>query len=232
MVPGPSRADDGGMTEFETYPTTVAPTPADQLVGQAERDRVVAYLQQAYAQGRLDEQQLDRRLEQVLGARRRRDLDLVLADLAPASLPAQAFGLHPVYRPMLNQQADGAAGRALAGVAHLSAFISGPIGPGAVYMMSKPGTFARRQAAKAVNLQITAIVAAVVVGIVSGIVLQGHNDAIMGLGWLGWFLITLISGLKAFQGESWRTPVDRFCLTVLRDDARPALPAGRVHSLR
>jgi hypothetical protein len=60
-----------------------------------ERDAVVQRIQQAFAEGRLDDTEFDERMRAALTARTRADLDVLLADLpaetaAPVSAPAAA----------------------------------------------------------------------------------------------------------------------------------------------
>jgi hypothetical protein len=60
----------------------------------ADRDRVVEFLNVAYSEGRLSRDEYDGRLEAALSARTYADLDQIVADL-PA---AQAAGVAPVAR--------------------------------------------------------------------------------------------------------------------------------------
>ena len=76
-------------------------------------------------------------------------------------------------------------------------------------MLSTPGTYARREAAKAFNFQLIALVAFVVVGMLGGITgldIFGWLMPFMGLGWL---ILTIVGGAKALQGENWKNPVRR-----------------------
>jgi len=55
-----------------------------------ERDAVVQRVQQAFAEGRLDDAEFDERMRAALTARTHADLDVLLTDLPAASAPAQA----------------------------------------------------------------------------------------------------------------------------------------------
>ena len=55
-----------------------------------ERDAVVQRVQQAFAEGRLDDVEFDERMRAALTARTHADLDVLLTDLPAASAPAQA----------------------------------------------------------------------------------------------------------------------------------------------
>lgn len=59
----------------------------------ADRDAVTGHLQQAFADGRLDEEEFDVRMQRALTARTRQDLDVLLQDLgrpAPSGTPIPA----------------------------------------------------------------------------------------------------------------------------------------------
>lgn len=62
-----------------------------------ERDAVVQRVQEAFAEGRLDDAEFDERMRAALVARTHADLDVLLADLPAAepSLPAAASGRGP-----------------------------------------------------------------------------------------------------------------------------------------
>ncbi|MEU7828730.1 MULTISPECIES: DUF1707 domain-containing protein [unclassified Nonomuraea] len=75
--------------------------PNDLRIGDAEREQTMADLREHFAQGRLDREELDQRLDRTLGARTARDLAQITADLPgqrrqydyrdPHGLPPQAF---------------------------------------------------------------------------------------------------------------------------------------------
>lgn len=177
------------------------------LVTDAQRDRAVDYLQNAFADGRLSAEELDQRLGQALEARTRRELNAAFSGLVRVPAASQALGAHPAYRPLINQHQDGTSGRVVAGVAHWSSIPFPLVGPGVAYAVSEKGSFARSQAAKAFNFQLAAIGIAIMLGIVSGITDVGFLSGIWAL---TWFVITVIGGVKAFSGESWTNPVMRF----------------------
>jgi hypothetical protein len=75
-------------TQFPSSPP--AQVPAVRASDQ-ERDAATQQLQQAFAEGRLDDTEFDRRMRIALTARTRADLDALLADL-PAAGPASRPG--------------------------------------------------------------------------------------------------------------------------------------------
>ncbi len=73
--------------------------------------------------------------------------------------PSQALGVHPAYQPLVRPETKQQAGRGAAGLAHFSVFFLWLLGPGLVFALSTPGTYARREAAKAFNFQLIAAIA-------------------------------------------------------------------------
>ena len=172
-----------------------------------QRDRAEAWLKDAYADGRVSADEFDRRMGQILGAVTRKDLNEAFYGLVSVPLPSQAMGVHPAYQPMIRPEVRQQAGRGTAGFAHFSALFTWLIGPGVVFALSRPGSYTRREAAKAFNFQLIAAIAFVVVAIVGGITHLSVFDWIMPLMWLGWLVLTIVGGAKALQGENWKNPV-------------------------
>ena len=85
-------ATNGGAVSAQIDQTLAGP-PATRA-SDRERDAVVQRVQQAFAEGRLDDAEFDERLRAALVARTHADLDALLADL-PADLPATGPGLAP-----------------------------------------------------------------------------------------------------------------------------------------
>lgn len=176
----------------------------DLRVSDAERDRAVAVVQEAYADGRLNESELERRLELAFSARTRTELLLPMeglrptrpTDTQPAPLPsAFVHGRVP---------ATTSAPEVQAGLTHLSGLMFSFFGPGAVYVFSRAGSPLHRQAAKALNFQVTIALAGLVAGLVGWIIglpfLSGLISAV-------WAILTIYSSVKAFNGEDWTNPV-------------------------
>src|SRR3954451_3292069 len=98
---------------------TAGMVPASALrVSHAEREPVVERLQQAYAEGRLDNSELDLRLHLAMSAKTQGDLAAVLSDLTPA--PQHRTGTKP--RPELPDPT--AEQRLLAALAHLLGIVT------------------------------------------------------------------------------------------------------------
>jgi uncharacterized Tic20 family protein len=182
-----------------------------------QRDRAERFLAEAYADGRLNELEFDSRMDQVLGAQTRKDLNQAfygLVDVAPSS---QALGLHPAYRPSLvNQNADGRTGRGVAALAHFSVFFVWIFGPLITYLMSSPRSYARRESAKAFNFQVVSTVGFIGGSVLTGIL--GIDGWLMGLLAVAWLVLTLTGGFKAAQGKDWRNPVRKVVKWELLDE--------------
>lgn len=120
--------------------------------------------------------------------------------MAYATVVPAAATVPGVTRPV--SQID----RTLAGIAHVSPFFTFLLGPALVRAIAPAGSFAKREAAKAFNFQLIAFIAAVVAGVVvDGILHVG--DGLMALGFLAWFVMTIVGAVHAFKGEPWDNPV-------------------------
>jgi uncharacterized Tic20 family protein len=172
-----------------------------------QRDRAEAWLKDAYADGRITEDEFDQRIGQVISAVTRKELNQAFYGLVQIPTSSKALGLHPAYQPLVPPEARQRAGRGVAGLAHFSAFFLWLLGPGLVFALSTPGTYARREAAKAFNFQLIAAVAFVVVGMLAGITGLDVFTWLLPFMGLGWFILTIMGGAKALQGEDWKNPV-------------------------
>ena len=75
---------------------------------------------------------------------------------------------YPAYQPLVRPADKERAGRGVAAFAHFSAFCCGSSAQLWFYALSTPGTYARREAAKAFNFQLIALVAFVVSACLGG----------------------------------------------------------------
>jgi hypothetical protein len=174
-----------------------------------QRTRAENWLQEAYADGRLSEDEFDRRIEQVLSASTRKELNQAFYGLVQVPVRSQALGVHPAYQPLVRPEVRQQAGRGAAGFAHFSVFFLGLLGPALVYGLSGTGTYPRREAAKAFNFQFIALLAFVTTVIVAGVLQAEHLGMLLPIMVLAWLGFTIVGGAKALQGEDWRNPVQR-----------------------
>ena len=172
-----------------------------------QRDRAESWLKEAYADGRISELEFDQRIGQVLSAVSRKDLNEAFYGLVQVPTPSRALGVHPAYQPLVRPETRQQAGRGVAGFAHFSFFFMWLFGPGLVYALSSPGTYARREAAKAFNFQLISTIAFFTMAIIGGITNSDLIGGLLGLLCLGWFILTIVGGAKALQGEDWKNPV-------------------------
>lgn len=191
------------MSTLYQPPTLQMPVTSEQ------RDRAERWLQEAYAEGRVSEDEFDRRIGQVISSSTRSELNAAFYGLVQVPLTSQAMGLHPAYRPMVRPELGQQAGRGAAGFAHLSVFFLWILGPGLVFALSPTGSYARREAAKAFNFQVVSLISLVLVGIVSAIADVNLIGAMFPLMALYWLVSTVVGGAKALQGEDWRNPIRR-----------------------
>jgi uncharacterized Tic20 family protein len=186
------------------------PHPTLQMsVTPEQRERAVSWLQQAYAEDRIGESELDWRLGQVLEATSRRELNQAFYGIVSVPFASQAVGLHPAYQPLVRPEVRQQAGRGAAGFAHLSVFFLWLLGPLLVFGLSAPGSYARREAAKAFNFQLLSFLLVAGGAIITSILPGDGISSILSFMGVAWFVLTIVGGAKALQGEDWRNPATR-----------------------
>lgn len=191
----------GIMNAAYEHPSLTMQVTAEQ------RERAEHWLQEAYADRRITEEEFDRRIGLVISSDTRKELNEAFYGLVSVPMPSRALGVHPAYQPLVAQQTKTQAGRGAAGFAHFSAFFLWIFGPGLVFALSSPGSYARKEAAKAFNFQLVSFITLVGTGIVTAIVPGDLFDYIFPLMALGWIVLTIVGGAKALQGDDWRNPV-------------------------
>lgn len=182
MDPATDRRDDGGMDQVSRPRVQ----PGDVRIGDVERDGVVEHLKLAYARGRLDIDDFDRRLERALTARTAADLAPVTADLHPA---------RPTPRPTVPSPRPTAEERLLAGLAHGTAWLPIIVLPALV--MATAGSrspYVRRHAAEAVNFQLTLLLVTVLT--------FGVGAILYAVAWA----VGSVAGVLAVLGQDVRYP--------------------------
>ncbi len=178
-----------------------------QPVTEEQRTRAENWLQEAYADGRISEPEFDRRIGQVITANSRRDLNEAFFGLVQVAPSSQALGVHPAYRPLIRPETRTQAGRGVAAIAHFSSFFVWILGPLLVFALSTPGSYPRREAAKAFNFQLIAGVAGIGTSILAAITDFSIFGWLLGLMFIGWMVLTIVGGAKALQGDDWKNPV-------------------------
>lgn len=181
--------------------------PANLRVSDTERAEAISIIQAAYADGRLDEPALERHLELAFASRTRLELHHSIDGLRrPGTAPlfAAPHTHHHLPQTAHRSAAPATLDPTAAGLTHLSALPFSFFGPGVIWLCAGAGTPLKREAAKALNFQVIIVVAAIVAAIVGGILNVGF---ISGLVTLAWLSLTILSGVKAFQGRDWTNPV-------------------------
>lgn len=184
-------------TSFSSSASSPFASTSQLRVSDVERDRVVAFLQEAYADGRLDALEFDRRLDQALNAKTRSELNVAFHGLARQPLSSMAVATGPVSRPR-GEDAPGL----MSGLIHLSGVPTMFVGPLIGWAVTPKGTTVNREAAKALNFQIISLVVFIILGILD----LGPLAAIWGV---SWFVLTIVGAVKAFAGVQWTNPVMR-----------------------
>jgi uncharacterized Tic20 family protein len=158
--------------------------------GDAEREPVIDQLKQAFAEGRLDQDELDLRVHLAMTAKTRGDLAAVMVDLAP--VPSRSSALRPMGDPYHPTDGD----RVLAAVAHGIGYFTSFVGPLVVSLTAgKKSAYVRRHAIEALNFQITVLLVTILT---------------FGLGGLLWLVIWIpvgIAALSALANGRFRYPL-------------------------
>lgn len=195
-------------------------------VSDLERQRAESALMDAYADGRLSEEDFERRIGLAIAARTRRELNESFLGLVEPPPAAQSLSRGPSYgsAPATRSgqsEVDGA-GRATAAVAHFLPLVSSALGPGLIFAISQPGTFARREAAKAFNFQLISLVSLLVAGMSSWILPDAMVGLLFSVAFLGWLIGTITGGAKAASGEDWTNPVRKVIPWQVLPEGKPA----------
>lgn len=181
-----------------------------------QRDRAEKWLQQAYAEDRITEDEFDRRIGQVISAGTRRDLNAAFFGLVHVPVPSQAMGVHPAYRPMPHRTES--ANRGTGALAHFSALGTSFVGPAVMYALAGKDSYGKREAAKAFNFQVISIVTLIIAAIASNLLPNAIDNILFPLITIGWLLFTIVGGAKAAQGENWTNPVRKVVkLEILKE---------------
>ena len=186
------------MSAFHEHPSLVlAVTPAD-------RQAAVERLRAAYDEGALTASDYDRRAGMAAMAQSRRDLNtafLGLVDVTPDD----------VRRSMTPEL-----GRGLAVAAHLSGWVLFLGGPLVCYAVAPSGSYARREAAKAVNLSVLTLLGLAIAAVVMMFSTRVGAPLALLIGGC-WWLTSLVAAIQAAKGNDWDHPLKRWLpLEVVR----------------
>jgi uncharacterized Tic20 family protein len=166
-------------------------------VADSDRDKVVEILHEAYADGRLDDAELDARIDRVLVARTYGELEAPLAGLVPPARPRPA----PVPQPLSTSTGE----RAAALFTHWAGYLTSFLVPLIVYLAEgRRDTFLRAQAAQATNFQLTFLLANITLGVTSFLILPALLFPVI---WVAWLVLVFVGGVAAATGTRFRYPL-------------------------
>ncbi|MGL5406289.1 MAG: DUF4870 domain-containing protein [Propionibacteriaceae bacterium] len=195
------------MPEFPLY----EPHPTLELqVNDEQRKRAKAWLENVRDQGRIDDIELTHRLDIVSKASNRGELNAAFLGLVHR--PA-AVASHPVVLQSAMTKRQDRGGRAAAAFAHYSFFFSWLLGPALVFFTSRPGSYSRREAAKAFNFYfVSHLLGLACLWITDCLPSDSYNYNSMGSLFMSvsviiFLVLSFIGTFKAAQGEDWRNPV-------------------------
>ncbi|WP_232319984.1 DUF1707 and DUF4870 domain-containing protein [Herbidospora daliensis] len=171
--------------------------PTHLRVSDADRDQVVEHVKAAYAEGRLDKDEMDLRLDHAMTAQTHADLMPVMADLHHRTLTA-----FPKPHDQPARAADGT-DRVAGAAAHLitltGLFVVGPL----IMLLTAGRTspYVRRHAMEALNFHLTVFGATILLPFtVVGIVL-------VPLFWVLGIVLSIVGGASALADGDFRYPL-------------------------
>ncbi|GAA2051990.1 DUF1707 and DUF4870 domain-containing protein [Nocardiopsis rhodophaea] len=176
--------------------------PADPAIRltHADRDAAAETLKEAYADGRLDDDEFEERLGLAMQAKFPADLEPLFSDIVPrnAGMPTSSPKAHMPETPPTGSERLWAAG------GHVSGYFLFPLGPLLVLLANgNTSPFVRRHAVEALNYQLTFLIGSIV---------------LLGLSWLiipvlvwipmllGWIFMPVIAGFVGLVGGRWKYP--------------------------
>jgi uncharacterized Tic20 family protein len=162
---------------------------ADRRVSFAEREPVLEHIKQAYAEGRIDEEELDQRVHRALTVRTQGELDSLLADLSPV-VSRVASGAEVVSTDQ---------DRVLAALAHSLGAVTLVVGPLCMLGVKRP--YVRQHAVAALNFQLTYLV-----------LIFGTVGMALVADWVV-LIVVAVAAWHAFDGRQFRYP---FSLHLLK----------------
>jgi uncharacterized Tic20 family protein len=162
-------------------------------VSDHEREPVIDRLKDAYAEGRLEYDELESRLQLTMLARTRSDFAAITADLHPRPRSATAV---PALQPINGED------RLLGAMAHGTVVVPIVLGPLALMLTSgRRSPYVRQHAVEALNFQLTLLLVTIVT--------FGIGAIVYVVAWL----VGLFGSLVALTGQRFRYP---FILRLVR----------------
>jgi uncharacterized Tic20 family protein len=178
--------------------------PAEALrVSDEEREQAVQMVQNAYAEGRIDHTELDRRVGEALHACDRSDLSAALRGLLP-SAHQTASAAQPVPGPGASRDTPSGSERLWALTAHWSGIFTLFVVPALIAMTKgRTSEFVRTQAWEATNFHLTFIGANIAVGMATAATFGLAALLFVPLAMV-WLVLAGMGGLSAAVGNRWR----------------------------
>lgn len=201
------------------------PRPQPQIrLSDADRNSVIEVLQEAFSQGRLDEEEFDERTGLAMKAKFGADLEPLTEDLGVAPHGGSArsttrlFG-RPVgpggqerpdpKTPLPSTPVE----RVVAGAGHAGNYFFPVVAPLVLFLASdRISPYVRRQAMESLNFQLFCLITGIASLILSWLLLPLVVTLAVALGWL---VLPAVAGIASLMGRNWRYPM---FFRVLKDD--------------
>ncbi|QBI51890.1 DUF1707 and DUF4870 domain-containing protein [Streptomonospora litoralis] len=169
----------------------------------ADRDSAVETLREAYAAGQLDESEFEERLGLAINAKFPSELEPLFADLVRSG--SRAAGKTTAGKtPVVDDGPVSAADRLMAGVGHVSGYLSF-VGPLVMLLASKDASpFVRRHITEALNFQLTVTVATLTGMALIWLFLP---ILVVVVATVGWMVLPAVAGLSVLVGGDMKYPL-------------------------
>ncbi|MDS1271487.1 DUF1707 and DUF4870 domain-containing protein [Lipingzhangella sp. LS1_29] len=165
----------------------------------ADRDAMIERLNQAYANGQLDEEELGHRVELAMRAKVRADLEPLDSDLGMSPRGSAAA-------PYRTSEPTGTE-RWLAAAGHVSGYFTSALGPLIVLLVGRNSSpFLRRHAMEALNYQLMMLVFSLLL-IPITILTLGIGLVVYLVLLVGWLVFPALGGIVALCSGTWRYPL-------------------------
>lgn len=192
----------------------------DLFLTPAERDRAVNFLKMAYEQGLFSEAELDHRLGIVLSAKVRSDLAPAFANISSANLamdhPNMPMAAGHVGVPVTKSDLEKSS------LAYFLGIFAPLVAPLAVYFTSGNGSRAKRNAARAFDMQLKLLIPmfffSFPITVLGAGSVFGALSFIGGLFGLAYVVLNVLGGMKTLKGEIYQDPLRQIGPNVLDND--------------
>lgn len=183
--------------------------PVDN-VSKQDRDGAEQRLREAHRLGRMNPAEFEARMSRVIAAERLDELAAAVDGPLPSAPSDYGYRAQepsgPFTGAVLPARSGGDRSTVMATLAHLSPFLFWLFGPLVFWAISRTGSYAKREAAKAFNWQLVAAAFGLAAAAI-GWLLPGDGNPVARIWTVIWVVLTVVGAVGAARGKDWRNPV-------------------------